>query len=213
MINENEKKFVTSFNLKKRRVKKMTKLIRNNQKGFTLIELMIVVAIIGILAAIAIPNFLNYQLKSKTAEAKTNIGAIKTSQEAFKAEHDFYATCVENPALATVGPAKQSWTAAAPAAGDGWLEIGFAPSGDVYYSYEVAIGGTTNTVAIQGIAIGSCGDAMSIGAAGNLDGDATNGEFGFRVDSVAAVAAAKPGVLSANPVANNTLEDMVPGSF
>jgi len=48
------------------------------KKGFTLIELMIVVAIIGILAAIAIPNFLKFQAKSKQSEAKSNLGAIFT---------------------------------------------------------------------------------------------------------------------------------------
>ncbi len=49
-------------------------------KGFTLIELMIVVAIIGILAAIAIPNFLKFQAKSKQSEAKSNLGAIFTGR-------------------------------------------------------------------------------------------------------------------------------------
>ena len=56
------------------------------QKGFTLIELMIVVAIIGILAAIAIPNFLTYQSKSKQSEARVSLGAIFTSAVAFGAE-------------------------------------------------------------------------------------------------------------------------------
>jgi type IV pilus assembly protein PilA len=65
---------------------------QRGQKGFTLIELMIVVAIIGILAAIAIPNFLKYMCKSKQAEAKTNLGAIFTSEEAYRAEYDRYST-------------------------------------------------------------------------------------------------------------------------
>ena len=60
------------------------------QKGFTLIELMIVVAIIGILAAIAIPNFLQYQMKSRQSEAKTNLQAIKTSEISFQAERGCY---------------------------------------------------------------------------------------------------------------------------
>ena len=60
------------------------------RRGFTLIELMIVVSIIGILAAIAIPGFLEYIKKSKTSEAKINLDSIqKGALTYFQAEHYF----------------------------------------------------------------------------------------------------------------------------
>ena len=68
----------------------LQKLRGNNSKGFTLIELMIVVAIIGILAAIAIPNFLKYQCKARQSEAKANLGSLRVAQEAYFAENDIY---------------------------------------------------------------------------------------------------------------------------
>lgn len=61
-----------------------------SKKGFTLIELMIVVAIIGILAAIAIPNFLKFQAKSKTSEAKGNLKAIYVAEAAYFGENNKY---------------------------------------------------------------------------------------------------------------------------
>src|SRR4051812_33310338 len=58
------------------------------QRGFTLIELMIVVAIIGILASIAIPNFIRFQAKAKQSEAKTNLKAVFTAEKAYYGERD-----------------------------------------------------------------------------------------------------------------------------
>ena len=61
-----------------------------NRDGFSLTELMIVVAIIGILAVIAIPNFLKYQARAKQSEAKSNLVAIHTSEMAYFAENNTY---------------------------------------------------------------------------------------------------------------------------
>jgi len=69
----------------------MFKRLHEN-KGFTLIELMIVVAIIGILAAIAIPNFLKYQAKSKQSEAKTNLKGIFTAEMSYFGENNYFGT-------------------------------------------------------------------------------------------------------------------------
>jgi len=133
----------------------MCKLLQQlkGQKGFTLIELMIVVAIIGILAAIAIPNFLTYQLKSRQAEAKTNLQAIKTSEVAFQAERGCYIGIAVEGVVAPVagtktvpfgwgggaGPTAPGalWCQAAGVFGGFFSDIGFKATGNVNYRYGV----------------------------------------------------------------------------
>jgi type IV pilus assembly protein PilA len=67
----------------------MKKLV---QRGFTLIELMIVVAIIGILSAIAIPDFIKFQARSKQSEAKANLKAVFTAEKAFFQEKNRFSS-------------------------------------------------------------------------------------------------------------------------
>jgi prepilin-type N-terminal cleavage/methylation domain-containing protein len=68
-----------------------------NKKGFTLVELMIVVAIVAVLAAIAIPMYSKYIRKSRTSEAVSNLGAIALYEETYYSENDQYIIAGANP--------------------------------------------------------------------------------------------------------------------
>ncbi|MBF0118221.1 MAG: prepilin-type N-terminal cleavage/methylation domain-containing protein [Desulfobacterales bacterium] len=116
-----------------------------NRKGFTLIELMIVVAIIGILAAIAIPNFRNYQLKAKRSEAPTNLKAIKVSEESYRAESGTYKSCAATPATAPQAT-KSAFTGGG---ANDFQAIGWSPSGNVYGQYTAT---NSNSTSFSGLA-------------------------------------------------------------
>ena len=71
----------------------MKKFLNAGQAGFTLVELMIVVAIIGILSAVAVPNFKRYQARSKTSEAKIQLAAAYTAEQSFYGDFGIYHNC------------------------------------------------------------------------------------------------------------------------
>jgi type IV pilus assembly protein PilA len=143
----------------------MSKLTRKSNKGFTLIELMIVVAIIGILAAIAIPNFLRFQLKSKSAEGKVNIAAIRTAEESYNAEFGVYIQANQSPLVANIGAQKIVFTDTGTSPAD-FNQIGWAPEGNVFFAY-----GVNYLVASP--------SAYTISATANIDATGANQSWGY----------------------------------
>ena len=81
----------------------LTKLINKDEKGFTLIELMIVIAIIGILAAIAIPQFSAYRNRAYNSAAAADIKNIQTAEEAYYVENGTYSATPATLTATTYG--------------------------------------------------------------------------------------------------------------
>jgi prepilin-type N-terminal cleavage/methylation domain-containing protein len=70
-----------------------------SQKGFTLLELLVVVVIVGVLAAAAVPIYLNYVKDSRRAEAKGGLAAIQTAEQAYFQKNGTYADAADNAAV------------------------------------------------------------------------------------------------------------------
>jgi len=168
----------------------------SEQLGMTLIELMVVVIIVGILAAVAIPTFVGYIKRSRLSEAATNIQGIFESEQAYFTRFQRYTTNLSIcPKTAVKGGDNQLW----PSGGcdNNWKILGWEPDGAVYFQYELfshndgagnlqrlprtALGGDVNQYAINWAAEGFGAVPVQpwcvVRATADTDGDNVNVVF------------------------------------